>query len=159
MSMHPGEHHHSHPLAQDAPIDESIPAAAAEPTKKGALAAVWNAVSGAIGAVMGLVPHVLHHVGLIAGAALVTGAGGNLLFFGLGVVFSIPMLRRLYRRFHTWKAPAIALVVFAGMFALSAFVIGPALTGNTSDDPSELPGQTSATVTSTPTEPGEHHGG
>jgi hypothetical protein len=31
---------------------------------------------------------VLHHVGLIAGAAFITGAAGNALFFGIG----FPML-------------------------------------------------------------------
>ena len=66
---------------------------------------------------MGLVPHVLHHVGIIAGAALVTGVGGNLLFGVLGLVMSVPLLRRLYRRFHTWKAPASAACAPAAISA------------------------------------------
>ncbi len=35
----------------------------------------------------------------------------------------MPLLRRLYRRFGSWKAPAVALAVFATMFSLAAFVI------------------------------------
>jgi len=54
----------------------------------------------------------------------------SLLFFTLGLMFSIPLLRRLHRRFHTWRAPAIAVVVFADLFSISAFVIGPAIAGN-----------------------------
>ena len=70
---------------------------------------------------------------LFAGALVITGAAGNLLFGALGLLLSVPLLRRLYRRFGTWKAPTLALVAFAAMFSLSAFVIGPALTGAESD--------------------------
>jgi hypothetical protein len=122
-------------------------------------ATAWRAVSAMFGALMGLVPHVLHHVGIIAGAALVTGVGGNLLFGVLGLVLSVPLLRRLYRRFHTWKAPAIALAIFALMYTLSALVIGPAISGDT---PTPIP---AATTSSTPSpspsstaDHGEHHG-
>ena len=63
----------------------------------------------------------------------------GLLFGALGLLFSVPLLRRLHTRFHTWKAPAIALVVFVAMFSLSAFVIGPAISGSSSDaDPSPV---------------------
>ena len=85
--------------------------------------AVW-------GAFVGVLPHVLHHAGPLAGAAFVAGATGKLLFGVIGLVASIPLLRRLYRRFHTWVAPAAALAVFASAFALSTFVIGPAISGN-----------------------------
>jgi hypothetical protein len=95
---------------------------------------------------------VLHHIGLFAGALLVTGAAGNLLFGVLGLVLSIPLLRRLYRRFDTWKAPAIALTVFAVMFSISAFVIGPAINP---DDPA--PGPTPGQV-GTPDDHAGHHG-
>jgi hypothetical protein len=57
----------------------------------------------------------------------VTGAAGNAALGLLGLLLSIPMLRRLYLRFGTWRAPAVAVALFMGMFALSAFVIGPAL--------------------------------
>ncbi|MEJ7794859.1 MAG: hypothetical protein WKF50_04845 [Nocardioides sp.] len=72
----------------------------------------------------------LHHAGLIFGAALVTGAGGNLLFGALGLLFSMPLLRRLYTRFNTWRAPAIGLAILVAMFSLSAFIIGPAISGD-----------------------------
>lgn len=88
-----------------------------------------NAMSGVLGGVLGLAPHVLHHVGLLAGTALVAGSGGTALFGFLGLLASVPMLRRLHRRFGTWKAPAIGLAVFAGMFAVSAFVVGPQISG------------------------------
>lgn len=94
------------------------------------VATAWNAVTAAVGALMGLLPHLLHHVGLLGGAALVTGASGNALFAALGLAFSLPLLRRLHRRFGTWKAPASALAAFAVMFALSAFVIGPLVSGD-----------------------------
>ena len=78
----------------------------------------------------GLAPHVLHHVGFLAGTALVAGSGGTAVFAAIGFAVSTPMLLRLHHRFGTWKAPAIALAVFAAMFALSAFVIGPAISGD-----------------------------
>ena len=104
--------------------------------RPGILAKAWRTVSAAFGASLGLLPHVLHHTGLIFGAALVTGTGGNLLFGTLGLLFSVPLLRRLYTRFHTWKAPAMALAIFVAMFALSAFVIGPAISA---DSPADTP--------------------
>ena len=94
------------------------------------LRTVWNAIVGGIAAVVGLLPHVLHHVGLLAGTALVAGAGGTALFGVLGLAASVPLLLRLRRRFGTWRAPAVALAVFAVMFAISAFLIGPAIAGD-----------------------------
>jgi hypothetical protein len=91
---------------------------------------VRDVVSSAVGAILGVAPHVLHHVGLIAGSALITGAGGSALFYALGLLLSVPMLRRLYRRFHSWRAPAIALTVFSAVFALSNLVVGPVLSGD-----------------------------
>jgi len=111
----------------------------AEEQRVGFLAKAWRTVSAVFGALLGLLPHVLHHTGLIFGAALVTGTGGNLLFGALGLLFSVPLLRRLYVRFNTWKAPAIALVIFVAMFSLSAFVIGPAISGGSSETPSPTP--------------------
>lgn len=103
--------------------------------------ALWNALVGAIGVAMGLLPHLLHHVGLLAGTALVAGSGGTALFGALGLLLSVPLLFRLWKRFATWWAPAIALVVFAAMFSLSAFVIGPAISGTTDDQAPTAPGQ------------------
>ena len=90
---------------------------------------VWGAMLAVWGGFVGLLPHVLHHVGPLAGAALLAGATGRVLFAAIGFVAAIPFLRRLHRRFQTWRAPAIALAVFAAMFSLSSFVIGPAISG------------------------------
>lgn len=88
-----------------------------------------SGLTGALGGLLGLAPHLLHHIGLLAGTALVVGSGGTALFAALGLAASVPMLLRLHRRFGTWAAPVIGLAVFAVMFALSAFVIGPAISG------------------------------
>lgn len=111
-------------------------------------------MSAAIGALLGLLPHLLHHAGVLAGAALVTGLGGNLLLGLVGLLFSVPLFRRLHRRFGTWKAPAMAAVIFAGLFALSAFVIGPAIS---SDAPGGAPQQVPSP--SSDASHTEHHGG
>ena len=92
-----------------------------------ALAAGW-------GAVIGVAPHVLHHVGPLAGAAILAGTGGRLLFFAIGLVVATPMLWRLKRRFHSWAAPAIAAALFAVAFLVSSVVIGPLISGAESDD-------------------------
>lgn len=91
-------------------------------TVRSGLVAAW-------GGLTGLAPHVLHHVGPVAGAAVVTGTGGTALFGLLGVVLSVPFLLRLRRRFGTWKAPAIALAVFVVMFSIST-VASAALFGD-----------------------------
>lgn len=96
---------------------------------------VWNVIVAAWAAVTGIAPHVLHHVGPLAGTALVAGAGGQLLFGIVGLVATIPMLRRLHRRFDSWIAPAIALLVFAVVFAFSTFVIGPRISGAAGESP------------------------
>lgn len=106
--------------------------------RRGLAARVWGGVLAAWGAFIGLLPHVLHHVGPLAGAALLAGAGGTVLFAAIGFVASIPFLLRLHRRFRTWRAPAIALAVFAAMFSLSSFVVGPAISGG--DSTREQPG-------------------
>lgn len=85
----------------------------------------WTVVTGALGGIVGLAPHVLHHVGPLVGTALVAGAGGTVLFGIIGLVASIPMLIKLRRRFSNWWAPAIALGVFTAMFLVSSFVVGP----------------------------------
>jgi hypothetical protein len=98
----------------------------------------WAAMVAVWGAVIGIAPHVLHHVGPLAGAALLAGAVGTALFAVIGFVAAVPFLLRLHRRFGTWRAPALALAVFAAMFSLSSFVIGPAISGD--DDPPARPG-------------------
>ena len=96
----------------------------------------WNAATGAVGVLVGLAPHALHHIGALAGTALVAGSGGTALFGALGLVLSIPMLLRLRRRFGSWTAPAIGLAIFTVMFALSTWVIGPAISGSGDAGPS-----------------------
>lgn len=113
-----------------------------------------DAAGATIAVTLGLVPHVLHHIGLLAGAAVITGAGGNALFFGIGLLFTVPMLRRLYRRFATWKAPAIAVIVFAALFSISAFVVGPAISGGTGESGNDSPSQPVPASTSGHT---DHH--
>ncbi len=82
------------------------------------------------GALTGITPHVLHHVGPLAGAAVLAGTGGRLLFFAIGLIAAIPMLIRLYRRFRTWAAPAIAIAVFGVTYTLSSVFIGPLISGD-----------------------------
>jgi hypothetical protein len=106
---------------------------------RAAAARLWGVLLAAWGAFIGLLPHVLHHVGPLAGAALLAGVGGTVLFAAIGLVAAIPFLLRLYRRFATWRAPAIALAVFALMFSLSSFVIGPAIAAEPAPAPLEKP--------------------
>ena len=145
-------------MTHDQSSSQTAPHAARDqPRRRGRLAAVWNAVCATIGIIAGLLPHVLHHVGLLAGAVLVTGSGGNLLFGALGLLLSVPLLRRLYRRFGSWKAPAVALAVFVTMFSLSAFVIGPAISADT---PGPAPTRVPTPVPSPgPNDHASHHGG
>lgn len=93
-----------------------------------ALLAIWAGVTGAA-------PHVLHHVGPLAGTAIVAGAGGRIVFGAAGFVATIPMLRRLKRRTGSWRAPVLALTAFAAIFTFSTLVIGPAVTGSDTAGP------------------------
>ncbi|WP_024288343.1 hypothetical protein [Cellulomonas sp. KRMCY2] len=90
---------------------------------------VWTVVTGALGAIGGVAPHVLHHVGPLVGTALVAGAGGTALFGVLGLAASVPMLLKLRRRFGNWWAPGIALAAFTAMFLVSSLVVGPLISG------------------------------
>ena len=95
----------------------------------------WDGALAAWGGFIGLLPHVLHHVGPLAGAALLAGAAGQALFAAIGFVAAVPFLLRLHRRFGGWRAPAIALAAFAAMFILSSLVIGPAISGSNTKTP------------------------
>ena len=110
------------PTAPGRPTDESPQFPARTRTVRGA-------ITGLISGLLGLAPHVLHHIAFLAGTALVAGSGGTALFGGLGFVASVPLLLRMRRRFGSWRAPAIAFTVLAATFAFSAFVIGPAISG------------------------------
>ena len=118
---------------------------ATPPGARGTVRALWAYLRAGLGALAGLAPHVMHHVGLIAGAALFTGVIGNTALYLAGLALSIPMLNRLRKRFGTWTAPLLGVAAFTGLFLLSALVIGPAL----------YPGETvptlQPTVTATPT--------
>ena len=94
----------------------------------GVVRSLATVASGAVAAISGIAPHVLHHVGPLAGTALLAGAGGTVLFGVAGFALSIPMLLRLRHRFGTWVAPAVAGAIFTGIYLISALVVGPALT-------------------------------
>jgi peptidoglycan/LPS O-acetylase OafA/YrhL len=88
-----------------------------------------RATLAAVGAaVLGAAPHMLHHAGPLAGAALLAGFTGRLVFGALGLLLAIPMLRRLHRRRGSWAVPGGVLALMAVVFLFSSFVIGPALT-------------------------------
>ena len=59
-------------------------------------------------ALLGAAPHVLHHAGPLAGAALFAGVGGTLLFGALGLAAATPLLLRMRRRSGSWRRPAAA---------------------------------------------------
>lgn len=102
--------------------------------RRGLLPRITGALSAAIGTVAGITPHVLHHVAPIAGAALLTGTGGTVLFGAIGFLLTVPMLLKLKRRFGTWVAPGIALAIFVVMFTVSTLWIGPAIRGDVGSD-------------------------
>ena len=105
-----------------------------EQPNRGWTTRLYGALSGAVGTIAGITPHVLHHVGPIAGAAVLTGTGGNILFGAIGFVVTVPLLLRLRRRFGSWLAPGIALAIFAAMFTVSTLWIGPAVRDAISGD-------------------------
>ncbi|WP_197711468.1 hypothetical protein [Cellulomonas sp. WB94] len=124
------------PPAQGASLaDEGHPEGDQPPRRRTA----WTFFTGAVGGVVGLAPHVLHHIGPLIGTALVAGAGGTALFGALGLLASVPMLIKLRRRFSNWWAPAIALGVFTAMFLISAFLIGPLISSPAGSGPDVSP--------------------
>jgi hypothetical protein len=129
MSQNTAHIKHSYTLSAVEASATDLPIAPVRRWLRSASRRVWLALSATWAAVMGLLPHVLHHAGPLAGAALFAGVTGSLLFGVLGLIVAIPFLRRMHRRFGTWRAPAIALVLFAAVFSLSTFVIGPKING------------------------------
>ena len=135
----------------NAPATATVPdaAPAAGTSKSGATAGTGvraartaaTVVSGTVAAISGIAPHVLHHVGPLAGTALLAGAGGTVLFGIAGFALSIPMLLRLRRRFGTWVAPTVASAIFTGVYLFSALVVGPALTAEpaAAEEPASTP--------------------
>jgi hypothetical protein len=100
----------------------------------GTAARVRAGMLGAWAAITGAAPHVLHHVGPLAGTALVAGAGGRALFGAVGFVATVPMLRRLRRRTGSWRVPGLALAAFAAIYTVSTLVVGPAIGTATAPD-------------------------
>lgn len=125
------------------------PRATREPQPTGM--SLWATIRAVFGAALGVLPHLAHHVSLLAGTAVLTGVLGNTFLYAVGLALSVPMLRRLGRRFGSRVAPGLGIVAFTGLFALSAFVIGPAISGSRTAPAAPAPTQ------STPTDdPGGH---
>jgi hypothetical protein len=92
-------------------------------------------VAGAVAAaVLGVAPHVLHHVGPLAGAAIFAGAAGTALFGAIGLLAAVPMVLKMHRRTRSWRAPVAALALFAALFTVSTTLVGPAVSGESGDD-------------------------
>jgi len=116
---------------------------------------IWVGVSSAGAVVLGVAPHVLHHVGLFAGA-LFAGVGGSLVFGAVGFLAAIPFLLRVHRRTGTWRLPAALLALFAVIFSISTFVIGPAITTGPSEKDSPASEQIEQPTAPAPTEKDIH---
>jgi len=99
---------------------------------------VRSAVLAAWGGFIGLLPHVLHHVGPLAGAALLAGTEGTILFATIGFVAAVPFLLRVtgasapggLRRSRSPSSPRCS--------RSRRSVIGPAISGG--EDTSPRPG-------------------
>lgn len=129
----------------DQPSADDVPPGVAARAAK----TLATAASGAVAAISGIAPHVLHHVGPLAGTALLAGAGGTVLFGLAGFALSAPMLLRLRRRFGTWLAPAVATAIFTGVYLFSALVVGPAITAE--------PNGVVPVASPSPTDHADHH--
>lgn len=110
--------------------------------------------SSAVAAILGIAPHVLHHAGPLAGAALIAGTGGTLLFGAIGLIAAIPFLLRVHRRCGNWRVPAALLALFAIVFSISTFVIGPAISRESDGSSESITNQTAPDMPAT----GGHHG-
>jgi hypothetical protein len=113
-------------------------------------------VSSALAVVLGLAPHVLHHAGPLAGAALLAGAGGSLLFGAIGLLAAIPFLLRVHRHCGNWRVPSTLLALFAAMFSISTFVIGPAINGEPSGAAKSTTSQTMPRMPATDSHAAHH---
>jgi hypothetical protein len=101
------------------------PSGGRRPLRKRAVAAAGVVGAGALATL----PHVLHHAGPFAGAALLGGASGSVLFGLVGFLATVPMLLRLRRRSGSWRLPAALLGLFATVFVVTTLVVQPALGG------------------------------
>ena len=73
---------------------------------------------------------------------MVAGVGGSLLFGAVGFLAAIPYLLRVHRRTGAWRVPAALMALFALIFSISTFVIGPAITTGAGDESSPVSEQT-----------------
>ena len=145
----------SPPVGTLAPVAASH---AAAPLRRGAALGRSRAAFTGVGvAVLGAAPHVLHHAGPLAGAAILGGASGKALFAALGFLLAIPMLRRLHRRHRSWAVPTVVLALMAVVFALSTFVVGPAITGDSNEPASPTRSVPAAPAGVSPSEHESHH--
>ncbi len=112
------------------PIGRAESAVSRPPTPRTIRQRAAALISAAVAAGLGVLPHILHHVGPLAGAALLAGTAGTLLFGAIGLIAAIPFLLRVHRRCGNWRVPAALLATFAVTFTLSALVIGPAISGS-----------------------------
>ena len=133
-------------------MTQGVPHLASPPVRRRGLDRARAALATLGAAVLGAAPHVLHHVGPLAGAALLAGATGRLLFGALGFVLAIPLLRRLRRRTGSWAVPGGVLALMAAVFTLSSFVVGPALTG-ADDEPASPPAEAPPANPAQPAQP------
>jgi hypothetical protein len=124
----------SHAPQVTAPDADSVQARSVAARVRTAMLGLWAAITGAA-------PHVLHHVGPLAGTALVAGAGGRVLFGVAGFVATIPMLRRLRRRTGSWRVPVLALAAFATIYTVSTLFVGPAIGRATGPDATTTPSE------------------
>ncbi len=113
----------------------------------GVMRRVWRRLFGRCGkaacwwgATVGAMPHVLHLAAPLAGTAFVTGAGGTLLFAGIGLVVAIPLLWHEYRHTGGWRTPVLFLAASAALFMVSTFVLDDLLR----NDAAVHPGPTDA---------------
>ena len=102
---------------------------------QGVVTRIRVAASTAVAAVLGVAPHVLHHVGPLAGAVLLGGVAGSLLFGAAGLVLAVPFLLRVRRRSGGWRLPIALLATFALVFSVSTFVVGPAISSSDGESP------------------------
>ena len=137
-------------------VDVVAPAKPAGDGARSLLGMIWAGARATVGALMGLAPHVMHHIGFLAGAAILTGFLGNTVLYVAGLLLSIPLLRRIHRRFGTWKAPAIGVVIFSALFAFSTFVLGPLF--NPDPRSGEEPAAPAPSATPAAEEHEGHHG-
>lgn len=138
------------------PVDTSVDGTPVEGTAKATpgplpgsigrarLRSAWAATRAGLGSLLGLVPHVMHHIGIVAGTALLAGFWGNAALYVLGLVLSIPMFKRLHRRYGSIAAPILGISIFTALFLFSTLVLGPAINGVGSAPTAPAPSSSSA---------------